>query len=87
MLGLTHLLSPIPIQAGLVILSIPSVWALPPNMTFGNGCCGNVKPAGSAGPGMMFIGNAEPRRSDKSNDAVLVGWDKSGSRTEALYRF
>lgn len=36
---------------------------------------------------MMFIGKAEPRRSDNINEAVFVGWDKSGSRTEALYRF
>ena len=84
---MTYLLSPIPIQAGLVILSIPSVLVFPPNITFGNGCCGNVNPAGSAGPGTMLIGKPEPSRSLRSREAVLVGCDNSGSRTDALNRF
>jgi hypothetical protein len=56
-------------------------------MTLGNGCCGNVEPAGSDGPGMRLTGRDDWRISVIKREAVLVGCDKRGSRTEALNRF
>jgi hypothetical protein len=47
----------------------------PPNITLGKGCCGRVAPAGSDGPGMRLMGNAEERISERTSERVLVGWE------------
>jgi hypothetical protein len=56
-------------------------------MTFGNGCCGKVEPAGSDGPGMRLTGREDCRISVMRSEAVFVGCDSRGSRTDALKRF
>jgi hypothetical protein len=68
-----YLRSPISIHAGFVILSNPSVLPFPPNMTLGSGCCGNVEPAGSDGPGIRLTGRDDWRISVIKKEAVFVG--------------
>ena len=62
--------SPICIQVGLVSHPIPPVFLALPNMALGRGCCGNVTPAGSLGPGRRLIGRDVERRSDRMVDSV-----------------
>jgi hypothetical protein len=45
-------------------------------MTLGNGCCGNVTPAGSDGPGIILMGSEDARRSVSKSESVLVGCDE-----------